>query len=489
MKYSSTRDNGERAGAAQAILTGLAPDGGLYTPLEFPSFFLDDIKGMCGMGYAERAARIMHAFIGEDYSLDELKGYTKAAYAGFDGCGGTKLRQITEKAYVLELWHGPTAAFKDMALQVLPYLMTGALRKCGDARECCILAATSGDTGKAALEGFSDVPGTRIMVFYPHNGVSEMQRLQMTTQAGSNVSVRAVCGNFDDTQRGVKRIFADFPRDDARVFLSSANSINWGRLVPQVAYYVSAYCDLINGKTINIGEKVSFYVPTGNFGNILAGYIAYRCGLPVEKLVCASNSNNVLTDFLSNGIYDANRPFYTTISPSMDILFSSNVERLLYYFSGMDGRAVAKMMDKLSTEGIYSLDSAARDEIGKLFSAGFCDEAATKAQIRETWNEHAYLMDPHTAVAMRMYTRMPETETPVVILSTASPYKFSASVLDALGRDAGTDAFDQMDALAELSGIEPPKSLCELRDKAERFTQVVERDDMPGALNEFLDGI
>ena len=358
MMYTSTRDSGKRVSAARAIASGLAPDGGLFVPEVIPTVDREMLGKLCGMRYQDRALFVLEQYL-EDFSRAELEEDVAAAYGSqFDDAAVAPVKLLRDGTAVLELYHGPTCAFKDMALQMLPHLLTASLKKCGEEREVCILVATSGDTGKAALEGFADIPRTKIIVFYPENGVSDVQKLQMTSQSGENVLVSAVKGNFDDAQTGVKLIFGneEFAEQLGQKgwFLSSANSINWGRLLPQVVYYFSAYCDLVNSGKVTLGEPVNFVVPTGNFGDILAGWYAKQMGLPVHKLVCASNANNVLTDFIRTGTYDRNRPFYTTTSPSMDILVSSNLERLLYCLTG-DARQVAGYMQELKESGRYTV--------------------------------------------------------------------------------------------------------------------------------------
>ena len=410
MEYVSSRDKGLRVSAAQAIAAGIAPGGGLFCPTEFPALSADEMQALLGMDYKGRAAHILGKFL-TDFSTEELTGFAAKAYADekFGGPDTAPVKSLADGVHMLELWHGPTCAFKDMALQMLPHLLTASLRKTGETRTCCILVATSGDTGKAALEGFADVPGTKIMVYYPVDGVSPMQKLQMVTQQGQNVEVVAIEGNFDDAQSAVKRIFTDADvirrMNDAGCIFSSANSINWGRLAPQIAYYVSAYCDLVTTGKIAMGDPVNVCVPTGNFGNILAAYIAKQMGLPVGKLVCASNQNNVLTDFFrQGGVYDRNRPFYTTDSPSMDILISSNLERLLFYISGQNDVMVRELMEELARDGRYTLPADLRDKLAADFDAGCCDDAQTAETIRRIFETQGYLLDTHTAVAVKVYT-------------------------------------------------------------------------------------
>ena len=439
MDYISTRDSGHRVSAAQAIVSGLSPDGGLFLPESLPQFSLSEIEAMAKTGYAGRAVAVLSRFL-TDFSEDELREYVSRAYAPekFPPKAVAPVVPLDENAHILELFHGPTCAFKDFALQLLPFLLTASLRKTGCDKTVVILVATSGDTGKAALEGFADVPGAKICVFYPDGGTSNIQRLQMTTQAGENVMVFAAEGNFDDAQNGVKRIFTDraYAEElaDRGYILSSANSINWGRLVPQIAYYFSAYCELLNAGRVKPGDPVNIVVPTGNFGNILAAYFAKHCGLPVGKLVCASNRNNVLTDFITTGTYDRNRGFYVTTSPSMDILISSNLERLLYLLCGRDDKVLRGYMEALAKTGKYTVGADVLAKLQSEFAAGCADDAATAAAIRGVYRETGYLCDTHTAVAVnvyRDYAAKTGDRTPTVIASTASPFKFANSVLPA----------------------------------------------------------
>ena len=490
MDYFSTRGASECVSSAAAILKGLASDGGLFVPASFPQMTLAEIEALVPLSYEERAVRILRLFL-TDYTEAELRGCVERAYGRtFDDVRRAPVRTVGELE-VLELWHGPTSAFKDMALQLLPQLMSTARVKEGERDTILILVATSGDTGKAALEGFADTEGIRIMVFYPNGGVSPVQRLQMVTQTGANVSVVAVRGNFDDAQRGVKEIFGDAVMAEElaalRTKLSSANSINWGRLVPQIVYYFSAYADLLGERSIAAGDAVNFTVPTGNFGNILAGYYAKRMGLPVGKLVCASNANNVLTDFLQTGIYDRKRDFYQTMSPSMDILVSSNLERLLYYLTE-DTAQVAAWMRELAEVGKYDA-SRLLPALRESFWAAFADDAATEEEIRAVYERTGYTLDTHTAVAYRAaegYRRATGDTRPMVVLSTASPYKFGASVLHALGEDAaGLDEFTQMTLLKERSGMEIPARLAALRAAAVLHEGICERDGMRAAVLSF----
>ena len=493
MYYVSTRDASLRYTAAQAIVQGLSREGGLFLPSEIPQLSREDLTELTRCSYPERAARIMGLYL-DDFSYDELLGFAEKAYgpAKFDTPAAAPVVNTEPGVYVQELWHGPTCAFKDMALQMLPYLLTASLRKTGEQKTVCILVATSGDTGKAALEGFRDVEHTKILVFYPDGGVSDIQKLQMVTQEGSNVGVCAVRGNFDDAQTGVKKIFSDEAlREELAArgyFLSSANSINWGRVLPQIVYYVSAYCDLLTAEQITMGQTVDICVPTGNFGNILAAYYARRMGVPLGRLVCASNANNVLTEFLSTGVYDRNRPFYQTASPSMDILISSNLERLLYLLSGSD-EEVRGYMRQLSETGRYTVSGSIKAAIGDIFACGCCDDAGTEEMIGRLYQKNGYLLDTHTAVAYRVaeqYRAQSGCSTPIVIASTASPFKFCASVLNALGctaHEAGTAIIPQ---LAAVSGKPAPAPLAGLAGKAVRFDGVTDKDAMRAVVSDFL---
>lgn len=484
MEYVSTRGGTQAVSSAYAIANGIAPDGGLYCPTAFPVLTDADLKRLEGLAYKGRAADILGRFL-TDFTPEELQRYTALAYAEekFGGADTAPLIKLADGKFVLELWHGPTCAFKDMALQILPHLLTASLRKTGETRTACILVATSGDTGKAALDGFADVPGTKIMVYYPKDGVSPMQELQMVTQAGDNVNVVAIRGNFDDAQNAVKRIFTDTETKERLrrdgLMLSSANSINWGRLAPQIAYYVSAYCDLCKREEIRRGEQINICVPTGNFGNILAAYIAKKMGLPVSRLICASNRNNVLTDFFQSGVYDRNRAFYTTVSPSMDILISSNLERLLYFAAGQDSELVAGLMQQLSVSGRYEVGKDVFAALSADFASGCCDDTKTAAAIRRLWEKESYLCDTHTAVAFGVYeayrSRTGDT-TPTVIASTASPFKFCRAVAEALGSTLERDDITQLDALAQLTGLPVPAPLAALAGKTPRFDRVVDKD-------------
>lgn len=490
MKYYSTRDKSSPVSAAQAIVRGLAPDGGLYLPESIPAVGIPEIKSLCCVDYRERAVFIMEKYL-EEFSADELRGFVSQAYGdNFDDKAIAPTRFLDDKTAMLELFHGPTCAFKDMALQMLPRLLTASLSKLGETRKVCILVATSGDTGKAALEGFADVPGTCIVVFYPRDGVSDVQKLQMTTQRGENVYVCSVEGNFDDAQTGVKQIFGDrsFAEklDENGVFLSSANSINWGRLLPQIVYYFSAYCDCVNAGKIEMGDKLDFCVPTGNFGDILAGWYAKKMGLPIGRLICASNCNNVLTDFISTGVYDKNRPFHATISPSMDILVSSNLERLLFMCAGED--AVKGWMDELKASGRYDVGREVLAKIQEDFDCGFTQDSEAKKIIADVFKQQGYLMDTHTADAYAVLTKRRENgeSSPTVVVSTASPFKFADSVLNALGGDASKPGAQLIASLEKTAGLSAPAPLTGLDAREIRFTGCTAKENMPQVVMDFL---
>jgi len=494
MQYVSTRDKNIKVSAVEAIQYGLAKNGGLFVPEVFPTIDMEFIKSLIQLPYAERAAKVMDMFI-EEFSYEQILGFCKEAYSTerFDTVDVAPVKTISDNTHYLELWHGPTAAFKDMALQMLPHLLTKSIKARGEDREVCILVATSGDTGKAALEGFRDIDGTKIYVFYPVDGVSDVQKLQMTSQKGNNVGVCGVVGNFDDAQTGVKKIFSDPDMtkklNEKGYFFSSANSINWGRLLPQIAYYISAYCDLVKINNIKMGDEITFCVPTGNFGNILAGYYAKKMGLPIKRLICASNENNVLTDFINTGVYDKNRKFYTTASPSMDILISSNLERLIFELSGCDDVRVKKYMDELFSVGKYKVDEDILNKIQEFFVAGYCSDKETKETINKVWNEDHYLIDTHTAVAAKV-TNDVRTKNNcncnVVIVSTASPYKFCDNVLEALGEKTDASGVELIARLEEATKVAPPKPLAELKNAVPRFNQKAEKTDMPKVVLEFL---
>lgn len=481
MKYISTRNINRVVSGAQAIVEGISPDGGLYVPEKFPVLSDGDWQKLKQMDYTERAAYVLSLYL-DEFTYEELLGFAKEAYGRFYGDDPCPLVKVDEKLFFLELWHGPTCAFKDMALTMLPHLLTASKRKLGENGKTLILTATSGDTGKAAMEGFRDVEGTGIIVFYPSEGVSDMQRRQMITQEGDNVCVCAIKGNFDDAQSAVKRIFTSSAAAEKLAEngwkLSSANSINWGRLAPQIAYYVSAYCDLINAEEIKAEEKVTFVVPTGNFGDILAAYYAMRMGVPVAKLVCASNSNRVLTDFFQTGKYDTHRKFVETISPSMDIIISSNLERLLFEYSGRDDKLTAERMEQLKKEGEYTISGEELAKIRELFGCGCCDENQTKATIAEYFDEYGYLIDPHTAVAAGVYDKEKEQDGVCVVVSTANAYKFPADVLEAVEDKMENDPYKAAKELSESTATEIPEPLCGLDERPVRFTKVIDKSEI-----------
>ena len=465
MNYHSTRHSGGLVDSARAVLEGLAPDGGLYMPEYIPTLNWHTTLKRSSMGMS---AAILATLLPEIPDMEEL---VRNAYESQFETEDLTPTAAVGNFTVLELFRGPTSAFKDVALRMLPQLLTASKKVCGVQEDIMILTATSGDTGKAALAGFRDVPGVRITVFYPDGGVSKVQRAQMVTQEGENVTVSAVRGNFDDAQTGVKNIFAACQGKELPFRLSSANSINIGRLAPQVMYYFKAYKDLLDAGKIYLGDEVNFCVPTGNFGDILAGYLAKQLGLPVGMLICASNANNVLTDFIRTGTYDKRRPLLKTTSPSMDILVSSNLERLLYLLSGCDCELVDALMKDLNQKGCYTVPDRLKVAIGKEFWAGCCDDARAAETIGKIWAEHHYLCDPHTACGWAVaedYVNQMNDHRPMVVLSTASPYKFPAAVLSAIGGDESGDEFDQMERLSEITGVPIPKNLATLRGKEER---------------------
>ena len=487
MKYVSTR-GGQSATGSQAIVQGLARDGGLFVPESFPPVSAEELSLMAKEPYEARAARILGRFL-TDFTQEQLAGMVKAAYARFDEHGVAPLKALQGGVRVIELYHGPTLAFKDVALTLLPHLLTASAKATGENRQVLILVATSGDTGKAALSGFQDVPGTRCAVFYPQGGVSEAQRLQMVTQRGDNTRVIAVKGNFDDAQTGVKRIFADPEAaaafDKKGIVLSSANSINWGRLAPQIVYYFSAYCDMLTAGDIEPGDAINICVPTGNFGNILAAYYAMRMGLPVNRFICASNRNNVLTDFIRTGRYDARREFHLTTSPSMDILISSNLERMLFELCGRDAGTVSGWMKALREMGAYEIDPASKAALTGLMYGAWASEEDCAAEIARAWNEEKYLIDPHTAVAMkamRAYRAETGDDRPCVVASTASPFKFGRAVSAALGLPTDADDFTLCDRLSKATGWAVPLSIAELPTLPVRHKAVCAPEDMLSAL-------
>lgn len=496
MKFISTRGIcGDSVAPAYAIKTGIASDGGLFMPEDIPTLTKGELTALSKLTYAERAAYVIGKFL-TDYTYEELLSDASAAYSEekFGPCPAP-VKRIDDRTYYLELWHGPTCAFKDVALQIMPRLFVRAMRKCGEDRTALILVATSGDTGKAALEGYRDVLGTKIAVFYPTDGVSQVQKLQMQTQEGSNLSVFGIEGNFDDAQNGVKRIFGDkgisTALNDLGLFTSSANSINWGRLVPQIVYYVSAYLDMLDSGDIQPGEVIDVAVPTGNFGNIFAAFIAKRMGLPLGNLICASNSNNVLTQFLATGEYDKNRKFYQTISPSMDILISSNLERLLYLVAGQ--KKTAEYMEKLKSDGKYRADEDTLAKIKEHFIGFYASEEDTLCEIRRIHKEKNYLIDTHTATAAfaaRKYMDTYKVERKVLIASTASPYKFAKAVLSAIdvSNTANADDVEALSMLSDLTGTEIPTPLKSILNKPILHSEIIEKEAMDDTVLSYISG-
>ena len=487
MNYQSTRNSNEKVESAKAILRGISADGGLFVPENIPQITASDIEDLAKLSYAKRASYVFGKYL-TDFTAEEIDECVNGAYntVNFATNNIAELKKINDNQYSYELWHGPTCAFKDMALQILPYLLAVSSKKANDGKKIMILVATSGDTGKAALEGFKDKDGVSITVFYPEDGVSAMQKRQMTSQEGANVNVCAIKGNFDDCQNGVKAIFTDKAVEEYlaenNIEFSSANSINWGRLSPQIVYYVSLYAEMLKRGEIENGEIVNIVVPTGNFGNILAAYYAKKMGIPFGKLICASNANNVLTDFINTGVYDRNRTFFQTISPSMDILISSNLERLLYDMSGENDAQIREYFSKLATEGKYEVSDEIKAKLKDEFYAGCCDDEETKATINRYFNDYGYLCDTHTAVAMNVYdsyANETNDKTKTVIVSTASPYKFSPAVYEAVnGEFEDCDEFELLEKLNAKTGLAIPKALAELSGKEIRFTDSIEKQDM-----------
>jgi len=494
MKYISTRGDKERLASAAAIIKGLAPDRGLFVPEEIPGLPCQ-IKDLTGAAYTEKAQRVLGAFL-TDFSDEELKACAEGAYdEKFDDPEIAPIVK-TDKAFFLELWHGSTAAFKDMALSILPRLLTTALKKDREDKKIAILTATSGDTGKAALAGFADVPGTEIIVFYPKEGVSEVQERQMITQAGGNVHVFGIRGNFDEAQTGVKNVFSDvlFAKEleQRGIRLSSANSINIGRLFPQVAYYVHAYTKMLADGDINEGEKINVCVPTGNFGNILTAWYARRMGLPVARIICASNENNILTDFIDTGVYDTRREFILTSSPSMDILVSSNLERLLWHLSGGDSEFIGALMAALDDKGIYEISGGVQAALRDEFFGGSADMTTSHAALAKLWHEERYLIDTHTAVAYAVYEdyrKKTGDDTKTLIVSTASPYKFAGSVAGAIGADAGENEYRTIENLERMTGLPVPSGLRGLETKPVLHDAVIEKGEVkPAVTGALLNG-
>ena len=484
MNYISTRNNNIKVSSAYAIAHGISTEGGLYVPESIPQLDENDISNLIELDYIGKAEYILKKYL-TDFTDEEIGACVRGAYTGsFDDEKPAAIAQLGDSINILELWHGPTCAFKDLALQLLPYLLTTSTKKVSDGKKTVILVATSGDTGKAALEGFRDVENTEIIVFYPSEGVSPMQKLQMDSQKGNNVHVCAIKGNFDDAQSGVKKIFTDNAIKEtlakSGMEFSSANSINWGRLVPQIIYYISAYCDMI-AKGDDLSKGFNVVVPTGNFGNILAAYYAKEMGVPVNKLICASNANRVLTDFINTGVYDRNREFYTTMSPSMDILISSNLERMLYILSDCDDKYISNLQSELASAGKFTVNDTVLAKLQNLFYGACCDDEGTLKTIKNTFDKFGYLCDTHTAVAVNAYEQYIEDtndKRPVLIASTASPYKFAKSVLSALSTDIPKSEFDTVDALSELTGTTVPAPLAELKNATARFKDIYDKSDM-----------
>ena len=499
MNYISTRGYEGKFSSSEAIIRGIAPDGGLFVPETIPQLTQEDLERMQTMQFYELSAFVLSKFL-TDFTEAELLEYTKQAYAeekwGENPVPLVQMNEYNDREYILELWHGPTCAFKDVALQLLPHLMTASAKKTGTNKKICILTATSGDTGKAALEGFKDLPGTEIIVFYPTGGVSEAQKLQMTTTGGSNTHVIAVNGCFDDAQTGVKRIFGDMEfaitLDEHDVMLSSANSINWGRLAPQIAYYVYSYVELVRKGKIDLTESFNIVVPTGNFGNILAAWFAKKMGIPVRKLICASNKNKVLSDFFRSGTYDRNREFYKTNSPSMDILISSNLERLLFEVTDMNAAKTAQWMEDLKTKGVYSVDPDTLKALQMTFVGGFADEAGISKTIRDVYDRCDHVVDTHTAVGFNIYNRYYQRsgdETKTVFVSTASPFKFAPSVMDALnGAGYSNGRSDEVisNELSEESGLPIPYGLKDINKKPVLHNLIIEKEDMRATVLDLL---
>ncbi|WP_408955730.1 threonine synthase [Natroniella sp. ANB-PHB2] len=495
MKYVSTRGNYQPVSAADAIRLGMVPTGGLFVPEKIPAFSKEELAKLVGKSYQDVAQQILAEFL-TDYTMKELAEAVSLAYneKSFGAQEIAPYVKLDEQSYVLELWHGPTAAFKDMALQLMPHLLVKAIEKVDLDKEVVILVATSGDTGKAALEGFKDVKGVRIIVFYPAGGVSKVQEEQMVTTTGTNTSVVAVEGNFDDCQSSVKEIFGDqefkelLEQNDYQ--FSSANSINWGRLVPQIIYYFASYADLVADDQLELGEQINISVPTGNFGNILAAYYAYRMGLPVNKFICASNDNKVLTDFLKTGVYDSNRDFKKTISPSMDILISSNLERFLFELTDHDAAKIEKWYHDLEQNGKFKVGQAVQDKMQELFVGEYATEEETLTTIKQIYESKEYVVDTHTAVGIKAYQKYLsdyDDLTTTVIDSTASPYKFSQAVLEALQGELETeDEFEILNQLEELTGLEIHRGLKDLDRKEVRHDRGCQTGEIREQIKEIL---
>lgn len=495
MYYKSTRDSSVRVESAVAISQGISADGGLFVPEQIPSITKEELAALADKTYAQRAAFVFSRYL-TDFTEAELVYCTESAYntKRFETENIAEIAHLFEGTYMLELWHGPTCAFKDMALQILPYFLTTAMKKLQLKEKIVILVATSGDTGKAALEGFKDVEGTEIMVFYPEDGVSDMQKRQMVTQEGSNVNVCAVKGNFDDCQSGVKKIFTDKTVKEklaaGNMRFSSANSINWGRLVPQIVYYVSSYVTLVQQGELQMGETLNVVVPTGNFGNILAAYYAKQMGVPLGKLICASNINKVLTDFINTGVYNRNREFYATCSPSMDILISSNLERLIYHIAGDNADRNRELMESLNQTGVYTISEEMKAEL-KDFYGAYASEQETAKEIHDLYENTGYIIDTHTAVASSVYKKYKKEtgdQTKTVVVSTASPYKFTRSVMTAIDEGyANMEDFALVDELEKLSGVPVPNAIQEIRTAPVLHKTECDKEDMEKTVLSFLE--
>jgi threonine synthase len=489
MHYISTRGNCNPVQSAQAINTGMVPQGGLFVPESIPAIDLNCVKG----SYQEIAYTVLRSFL-TDYTDNEIKDCIAQAYnsSTFDSDRIIDITGIGKNRFLMELYHGPTAAFKDMALQIMPYFLTYAKKKSGNSLHTVILVATSGDTGKAALEGFKNIDGISVIVFYPHGGVSEIQRLQMDTTDGFNTHVVSVRGNFDDCQTGVKEIFSDLALRDLinkkSIEFSSANSINWGRLCPQIVYYFYAYSMLVKSGDIKTGDKIDFCVPTGNFGNILAGYYAKEMGLPIRKLICASNKNNVLTDFFTSGTYNRKRDFHKTISPSMDILISSNLERFLFEISGHNANAVNDWYNNLANIGAFSVSSSVKKTMDTIVSAGWVDETDVLNTISDIYKSNSVVIDTHTAVGVAVADKLKTDSTPVVIASTASPYKFSCDVLNGISKTVNTDEFAAIETISQLSGKKIHRAVDGLRSRQVHHNRVIDINEMKECVQSIIAG-
>ena len=489
-KFESTREQDITCSASQAVIKGIASDGGLFVKRDMENLKIN-ISELKGKKYTEISEIILSKIL-DDYPEKSIKYCVESAYdKKFSSNDITPLVKVGND-YILELFHGPTSAFKDVALSILPYLSTEALKLNEIKEKILILTATSGDTGKAALEGFKNIDGIKILVFFPNDGVSRVQEKQMISQEGNNTYVYAINGNFDDAQSEVKKIFTDEEvkkkLKNKNYSLSSANSINIGRLVPQIVYYFYSYMKLVESNEISLGEKVNFTVPTGNFGDILAGYYAELMGLPVNKLICASNENNVLYDFIQTGTYDRNRPFYKTLSPSMDILISSNLERLIYHLSGNDNKYIKSLMDKLKSDGKYTVTQEIKSCIDNLFYAGYTNDLQTSETIKNVYNEYNYLLDTHTAVAYNVMKEFKEKdfEHKNIVLATASPYKFSKAVYESLFGENNSDEFKIMELLSEKTGVPIPENLKNLKNKKDIHTLVINKEDMKNCFEVIL---